>query len=153
LEEHYLLFSSLSIVNMSGDEADGPEGRLKSVYVIIEAEWQSEDIKIFFRTLDKRYIEDWMQGLRNRGGRGPRLRVEKDDAEVMDSEAPKRLWRNCYSDKWLASKPAWFVRDLEIIDEDYDFRIDFSKGTVPLQEAKEVHDVFMKNAGIDNPEE
>ncbi|TFK79510.1 hypothetical protein K466DRAFT_505415, partial [Polyporus arcularius HHB13444] len=148
LEEHYLLFSKLLIVHMSGDEADGPEGRLASLYIIIEAEWQSEAIKIFFRTLDRRYIEDWVRGQRNRGGRGPRRRIAKDGAEVMDTDAPKGLWRNCYSDAWLALQPPYTVRDLEIINEDYDFTLDFAKGTVPMEQAKELHDVFMKTADV-----
>lgn len=138
---------------MSGDEADGPKGRLTSTYIIIEAKWQSDDMKEFLRQLDQRYVDDWVKGLRNRGGRGPRQRVARAGAEVMDSDAPKGLWRNCYNDAWLQSKPAWFVADLEIIDADYDFNIDFCRGTVSLEQAKEVHDVFMKAAGIDADDE
>ena len=75
LDEHYLLFSKLRVVHMSGDEAESEEARRKGVYVIIEAEWQSEDFKIFVRSLDQRYLNDWDKGVGNRKrGRPPRQR-------------------------------------------------------------------------------
>ncbi|RPD78150.1 hypothetical protein L226DRAFT_520587 [Lentinus tigrinus ALCF2SS1-7] len=133
LEEYYLLFSKLVVIHLSGDEADGPEGWLTLKYIIIEAAWQSKLIKTFFRTLDWRYIEDWMNSLQNHGGRGPRTCITKDGAEVVDSEAPVGLWHNCNSNDWLATKLS-------------------CKGCAALEEAKEVHDAMLKAAGIDDIE-
>lgn len=125
MREHAVLFSKLQPVHMSGDEAPSTEAERSNLYFIIEAEWQSEELKNFFRQLDEIYIQDWKNqtGNRKRGGRGPRRRIAKVTSKVVDSVAPIGLWQNCYHPAWL-KKQSFLVRaSLEIVPQDYKFTI------------------------------
>uniref|UniRef100_A0A5K1JYU2 Thiol-transferase Tc52 n=1 Tax=Ganoderma boninense TaxID=34458 RepID=A0A5K1JYU2_9APHY len=140
LLEHVLMFTKLAPVHMSGDEAESEEARRKGMYVIIEAEWQSKDFKNFVRSLDERYLDDWDKGVGNRKrGRPPRQRYTAvSKPYVVDSVAPVGLWRNCYDLTWLHKQPAWIIRELDIIDEDYNFTINWPNATISEQKANEL---------------
>ena len=131
LFEHVLIFTKLAPVHMSGDEAESEEARRKGIYVIIEAEWQSEDFKTFVRSLNQRYLEDWDKQVgRRKRGRPPRQRYTSASKPlVVDSVAPVGLWRNCYDLTWLGKQPQWIIRELDIINQDYDFTINWPETT------------------------
>ncbi len=44
---------------MSGDETDGGKKCHWPVFTIIDAWWQSDELKAFFRGLNRHYIHDW----------------------------------------------------------------------------------------------
>ncbi|KAI1785296.1 hypothetical protein LXA43DRAFT_900055 [Ganoderma leucocontextum] len=141
LFEHVRLFTKLDPVHMSSDEAESAEARRKGLYAIIEAEWQSEDFKTFVRSLNQCYLDDWDKGVGKRKcGHPPRQRyVSASNPSIVDSVAPVGLWRNCYDLTWLRKQPEWIVRDLAIINEDYNFTIQWPKTvTVSEQEANEL---------------
>lgn len=136
---------------MSGDEAEDDEAERAGIYTIVEAEWQSDPLKTFLRALDTQYIKGWSTcvGDRGHGGKRPRRRIAKvSDAKVVDSVAPIGLWRNCYNAAWVERQDAWFIRDLCIVDRDYDFSLDFSKGPTSGEVAKEMQKTFMQVAGM-----
>ncbi|KAI0350457.1 hypothetical protein OH77DRAFT_1068694 [Trametes cingulata] len=111
--------------HMSGDETDGDEKSHPPVFRIVEARWQSLELKSFLRCLDRLYREHWAApiGERATSGNPPRDRREHPDARVEDGVAPTGLCRNCYDRSWLESlKP--HVRDsLHMINSDYDFSL------------------------------
>ncbi|KAI0715889.1 hypothetical protein C8T65DRAFT_572658, partial [Cerioporus squamosus] len=120
--QHRALFRLLEAANMSGDETDGPEKTHPPRWRIKIAKWQSRELRNFLWSLDRMYREDWAR--RRSGGNPPRERVLQDgEDEDEDGIAPVGLWRNCYDRDWLQAQPAHIVRELEIIDEDYDFSL------------------------------
>ncbi|KAI0654539.1 hypothetical protein C8Q70DRAFT_925541 [Cubamyces menziesii] len=124
LERHSVLFDKLSPQNMSGDETDGPSRKLPMAYRIIEASWQSDALKTFFRALDVKYRRDWEKpkGLqRAKGGNAPRTRITRADGRIEVGYAPCGLWRNCYNEEWLRSLASYQKRALQIVNSDYDF--------------------------------
>ncbi|KAI0655860.1 hypothetical protein C8Q70DRAFT_896200, partial [Cubamyces menziesii] len=124
LERHSVLFERLSPQNMSGDETDGPQRKLPMAYRIVEARWQSDALKTFFRALDAKYRRDWEKpkGLqRAKGGNPPRTRIARVNGRVEDGYAPRGLWRNCYNADWLRQLASYQRRALQVVDADYDF--------------------------------
>lgn len=122
---HKTLFSKLRPMHMSGDETDGPAKTHPPTFRIVEARWQSLELKTFLRMLDALYREIWAKPIGNRAtsGNPPRHRVERRDGRSEDSVAPVRLWRNCYDAAWLKSLRPHVRNSLEIIDSDYNFAI------------------------------
>ena len=108
---------------MSGDETDG-EKTPDSNYRIIVSKWQSQELRNFLWTIDARYRHDWEHPTHRRamGGNRPRTRVLRPGYSE-DGIAPIGLWKNCYDNDWLAEQPPYVVRELEIIDEDYNFSL------------------------------
>lgn len=151
LDEHLVLLSMLSPCHMSGDECGTVADMLCNIWIVIEAEWQSEELKAFLRKLDilwrafrvktgDAYIADGMpneassssaipqQNLSCLGqGKGPRTRVVRESSCVVDSKAPAGLWSNCYNPKWLAKKRPHFIKGLCIKKERYNFALDMNK--------------------------
>ena len=119
-QQHRALFRLLEACNMSGDETDGAEKTHPPRWRIIIAKWQSRELRNFLWTLDRMYREDWAR--RRSGGNPPRERVLRDGYE-QEGVAPSGLWRNCYDKDWLATQPDYIVRELEIIDKDYNFTL------------------------------
>ncbi|RDX40492.1 hypothetical protein OH76DRAFT_1302713, partial [Lentinus brumalis] len=119
-KQHRQLFRLLTPASMSGDETDGPEKKHPPVWRIIIAKWQSQALRNFLWALDRMYREDWAK--RRVGGNPPRVRVQREGTEE-DGIPPIGLWKNCFDDAWLAKQPDYYVRDLEIVDEDYDFKL------------------------------
>ncbi|KAI1781560.1 hypothetical protein LXA43DRAFT_908450, partial [Ganoderma leucocontextum] len=131
-EMHRLILKLLQPCHMSGDDTDyesGEEARGRRVkkhppqFRIRVSNWQSLELRNFLWTLDSYYRQDWGDtSLRPAmGGSAPRTRI-LDDTISEDGVAPIALWRNCYDEDWLAAQLPHIVRDLEIVDEDYDFR-------------------------------
>lgn len=135
------MFAKLDIVHMSGDEAESVEGRRSGTYIIIEAAWQSEEMKLFLRALDERYFLDWADA-HKQGGRGPRKRIAKPDGRVVNSEAPVGLWINCYDPAWLRKQPPWVVRELYIINQPYKFDLQFTAQT-SMEEVENIRSRLM----------
>lgn len=110
---------------MSADETAGEEKAHPPVYDIVEARWQSLELKTFLRALDRMYREDWASpiGERASSGSAPRVRRESLDPRVEDGIAPIGLWRNCYDAEWLASLQPHEIEHLDILDKDYDFSL------------------------------
>lgn len=124
-KQHRGLFRLLQAANMSADETDGPPGTEKPHpprWRIVIARWQSRELQDFLWALDRMYREDW--GRRRTGGNPPRHRLLPDgEGRQEDGIAPVGLWRNCYNKAWLEKQPPHIVRELEIVDEDYDFKL------------------------------
>ncbi|CDO75812.1 hypothetical protein BN946_scf184951.g10 [Trametes cinnabarina] len=120
LSRHAVLLDKLLPQHMSGDETDDPKSAHKR-YRIVEAQWQSAALKDFLRHLDKMYLEHCVT--RGGGGSRPRERIHSSDPKVADSPAPDGLWRNCYDNAWLASRPAHQIRRMRIVNSDYDFSV------------------------------
>ncbi|KAI1786031.1 hypothetical protein LXA43DRAFT_898713, partial [Ganoderma leucocontextum] len=128
--KHRLLLKLLQPCHMSADETDyeseeGDDGRVKKhppQFRIKISNWQSLELRNFLWTLDIYYRQDWGNTSlrRSLGGNPPRTRVV-DDQNSEDGVAPIGLWRNCYDEDWLDAQLPHIVRDLEIVDEDYDF--------------------------------
>ena len=106
---------------MSADETDG-ERTTDTKYRIILARWQSRELRDFLWTLDAYYRQDWAHPPHTRaiGGNRPRQRILRA-GYAEDGIAPIGLWRNCYDQHWLESQLSHVIRELEIVDEDYDF--------------------------------
>ncbi|KAI0710494.1 hypothetical protein C8Q76DRAFT_623967, partial [Earliella scabrosa] len=119
--KHQLLFRLLEPVNMSGDEREGPKTAFPHIYRIIVSSWQSQELRNFLWALDTMYRQDF--GTRGLGGNPPRQRVLREGTEEEDGVAPIGLWRNCYNPAWLKKQPPHIIRELEIVDEDYDFSL------------------------------
>ena len=130
MDHHLALFANIEAAHLSGDEAalgnDAKQAQYNLFY-IVEAAWQSRDFRTFVRKLDRWYIYHSRPkvGDRQRGGNRPRIREElpKGKARVVDSIAPRGLWRNCYDSHWLATLKNTDREDLGMIDEDYDFTL------------------------------
>ncbi|KAI0686178.1 hypothetical protein C8Q76DRAFT_636259, partial [Earliella scabrosa] len=130
LFKHKILFDRLRPGHMSGDEAvtmgtGDDRQQHPRVYHIVELAWQSEEFKTFVRTLDEWNIENFRikVGRKLSGGNSPRERIALAKPRVIDSPAPKGLWRNCYSPTWLAALKPHVREQLQIIDKDYDFSL------------------------------
>ncbi|RDX51288.1 hypothetical protein OH76DRAFT_1347265, partial [Lentinus brumalis] len=144
LVQHKALFEKLKPRHMSGDE---PEFEVSNderqahprVFFITDAFWQSGPLVTLFRSLDAWNVQDWRQSIGDNlpGGNPPRKRVELANPKVVNSPAPKGLWRNCYNDAWLATLKKHEIRKLRIINKDYDFKLpDWSKATQPVEESE-----------------
>ncbi|RDX43278.1 hypothetical protein OH76DRAFT_1322818, partial [Lentinus brumalis] len=107
------------------DHSDQERQTHPKTFFIVEAFWQSDELKVFLRLLDTWHLWDWRQSIGDRlpGGNPPRKRVELAEPRVANSAAPKGLWKNCYNDAWLDTLKPHVRRQLGIIDEDYDFRL------------------------------
>ena len=125
LDQHKTLFAKLSPIHMSGDETDGPVKSIPPTFRIVNAEWQSTELKVFMRTLDALYRERWAKptGDRATPGNPPRFRVERPDGRTVDGVAPVGLWRNCYNLAWLKSLRPHVRQSLNIIPSDYNFSL------------------------------
>lgn len=125
LFQHKRLLRKFRPVHMSGDETDGPKKLHHPVFRIVEARWQSLELKLFLRILDRLYREHWAEpiGERATSGNPPRERREAPDAKVVDGVAPIGLWRNCYDRDWLNSLKPHVRASLQVIDDDYDFSL------------------------------
>ncbi|RPD52091.1 hypothetical protein L227DRAFT_515363, partial [Lentinus tigrinus ALCF2SS1-6] len=148
LVRHKILFEKLKPSHMSGDEPqfDSEDGEWQTyprTFFIVEAAWQSKLLKDFLRTLDQWHIEDWRQSIGDRlpGGSPPRIRIARANPKVRQSAAPKGLWKNCYDRKWFAKLKPHKQRELEVIDQDYDFRL--PDWTMP-EDLKDGGDVLME---------
>ncbi|KAI1783090.1 hypothetical protein LXA43DRAFT_904308, partial [Ganoderma leucocontextum] len=119
---HVRFFKLLEPVNMSGDETDGDAKTHPPKWRILLARWQSSELKNFLWEIDRMYREDWGHPPHKRatGGNPPRDRVHRPDC-YEEGIAPMGLWRNCYDETWLKAQAPHFVRELEIVDEDYNF--------------------------------
>ncbi|KAI0648748.1 hypothetical protein C8Q79DRAFT_896468, partial [Trametes meyenii] len=127
LDEHAELLGLLEPRHMSGDESVTARDRLHGVWLIVEAEWQSEEMKDFLRKLDTLYrvyfLKKTTHGEGDGRGHGPRERIATSNSRIVDSEAPEGLWRNCYSKAWLDKQRPHFVKDLNVREEQYDFSL------------------------------
>ncbi|KAI0644320.1 hypothetical protein C8Q79DRAFT_913717 [Trametes meyenii] len=124
LAKHLPLFTLLEPANMSADETDGPEKKHPSVFRIIIASWQSQELRNFLWALDAMYREDWARPRTSRRtpGNEPRVRVLPPIGTPQEhGVAPIGLPRNCYDRKWLSSLTPHARRELEVQDLDYDF--------------------------------
>lgn len=122
LKKHFILFSKLEPVHMSGDESDGPRC-LPQNYSIVNALWQSDELKLFLRNIDALYKDKWAHpiGKRATSGNLPRMRIEHPNARCENTPAPIGLWRNCYNANWLRDLPQYAQNDLRVIETDYSF--------------------------------
>ncbi|KAI0737796.1 hypothetical protein C8Q80DRAFT_1114763, partial [Daedaleopsis nitida] len=125
LHQHKRLFSILRPIHMSGDETDGPVKEHPPRFRIVEARWQSLELKTFLRAIDALYRDDWAKpvGCRATSDNAPRHRVEHSDARIEDGVAPIGLWRNCYDQAWLRSLRPHVRESLKIINTDYIFSL------------------------------
>ncbi|KAJ2981474.1 hypothetical protein NUW54_g10870 [Trametes sanguinea] len=108
---HLELFAKLKPEFMSGDETDRDDDGRKlhpPSFTIVEPEWASIEYQ---PTVDGDY----------KGGNGPRVRNFK--GKMVDSPAPKGLWRNCYNQAWVSKLKPHQLRSLSIVEEDYDFAL------------------------------
>lgn len=119
---------------MSGDEevvtenSNGTKTRKQAhprKYHIVDATWQSREFAKCSRTLDQWNIQDWEQSVGGRlpRGSGPRERIALANPCVVNSAAPRGLWRNCYSKKWLKKQKPYACKQMKIINEDFDFSL------------------------------
>ena len=122
MRRHHLLFEMLLAQNMSADETDSSCRRAPKVFIIVRARWQSQAFMTFCWTLDDMYLEH--RATKTVGGNPPRRRIDKPNSRVEDGIAPIGLWRNCYDPEWLGRLPRYRLRELQIIDSDFDFSFD-----------------------------
>ncbi|KAI9062813.1 hypothetical protein FKP32DRAFT_1573509, partial [Trametes sanguinea] len=121
------LFARLRAEHMSGDETDRDEEHKKlhpPSYTVLEATWQSKKHKSFMRKLEEWHNEDWKNPTIDgdyKGGNGPRLRNRTGKA--INAPAPTGLWRNCYSKRWIAKLKPHQLQALEMVDEEYDYKL------------------------------
>ncbi|KAI9061952.1 hypothetical protein FKP32DRAFT_1554193, partial [Trametes sanguinea] len=124
---HLELFAKLKPEFMSGDETDRDENRKKihpPSFTVVEPEWASFEYRRFVRKIDAWRYHDWKNPTVDgdyKGGNGPRVRKFK--GEMVNSPAPKGLWRNCYNQAWVSKLKPHQLRSLSIVDEDYDFTL------------------------------
>ncbi|RDX40004.1 hypothetical protein OH76DRAFT_1366880, partial [Lentinus brumalis] len=125
LDQHKILFARLRPIHMSGDETDGPVKTHPVTFRIVEARWQSLELKTFLRILDALYRAVWAKpvGTRATSGNQPRVRVERVDGRTEDGVAPIGLWKNCYDDVWLASLRPHVRASLNIVQSNYKFNV------------------------------
>ena len=118
------LFSKLSPVHMSDDETDGEKVH-PAVWRVIEADWMSQEFKIFLQTLDTLYRKDWANpiGKRRTPGNDPRVRRRSSSFRKKSSVAPAGLHRNCYDVVWLAKLSQPEFNDLHLIEGVWDLSI------------------------------
>ena len=107
---------------MDGDETDGEMRTHPPVFRILPANWQSAEFRNFLWEIDRMYREDWAAPVTNQatGGNPPRQRVLREGSSE-DGVAPSGLWRNCYDREWLSIQASHIIRELEVVDADYDF--------------------------------
>ncbi|RDX44262.1 hypothetical protein OH76DRAFT_1359904 [Lentinus brumalis] len=144
LDQHKALLDKMKPRHMSGDE---PEFEVSNdervthprIFFIIDAFWQSGPLVKLLRSLDAWNVQDYCQSIGDNlpGGNPPRKRVELATPKVVNSRAPKGLWRNCYNDAWLDTLKPHEIRKLCIINKDYDFKLpDWSKATCSKEESE-----------------
>ena len=109
---------------MSDDETDG-EKKHPPVWRVVEAEWMSQELKIFFQRLDDMYRNDWEKpiGKRRTPGNPPRVRNRTPDGRKKASVAPVGLHRNCYDAAWLANLSQPDFEELSVIEGIWDLTI------------------------------
>ncbi|KAJ8580928.1 hypothetical protein M405DRAFT_752613 [Rhizopogon salebrosus TDB-379] len=121
LRRHLALLNHLMRSAMSGDETDamGPP----KVFRIIEQEWQSNEFRTFMRTLDSIYQAEWANphGRHCVPGNAPWTRAVRGKTEA--GHAPRGLPRNCYDQEWYDNLRPFQQRQLERLEEDFDFGI------------------------------
>ncbi len=124
------LFDKMKPCHMSGDEAeidadDNDRQMHPRVFYIVDAFWQSKEFKTGVRVLDGWNVEDWRQCVGDTlpGGNAPRRRIGLAEPRVVNSKAPKGLWKNCYNKKWLRTLKPHVRRKLRIINADFDFSL------------------------------
>ncbi|KAI9069634.1 hypothetical protein FKP32DRAFT_1529136, partial [Trametes sanguinea] len=121
------LFAHLRAEHMSGDETDRDEDQKKlhpPSYTVTEAEWQSKKHRRLMRKLEEWHNDDWQNPTIDgdyKGGNGPRLR--NYSGKTVNVPAPKGLWRNCYSKRWIATLKPHQLKALGIVDTEYDFTL------------------------------
>ena len=110
---------------MSDDETDGDEKKHPAVWRIVEADWMSQELKIFFQTLDDMYRKDWEApiGKRRTPGNAPRTRVRRAGGRTKNSVAPIGLHKNCYDAAWLAGLSQPDLNDLHVVEGVWDLSI------------------------------
>lgn len=64
-------------------------------------------------------------GASRKPGALARDRVELAQPKVVNTAAPKGLWRNCYDEAWLSGLKLPSLRTLEVREGDYDFSLDY----------------------------
>ncbi|KAG1863103.1 hypothetical protein F4604DRAFT_1587163 [Suillus subluteus] len=118
---HLSLLNSLSRSAMSGDEMDsmGPP----KVFRIINQEWQSKEFHTFMQTLDSIYRVEWANphGRCCVPGNAPQTQVVRGKCKA--GHAPKGLPCNCYDADWYESLWPFQQRQVQWLEEDYDFAI------------------------------
>ncbi|KAI0055232.1 hypothetical protein BV25DRAFT_1815909, partial [Artomyces pyxidatus] len=126
LEHHAKgVMAKLTRQAMSGDETDpetpGPPKGFRSRPI----DWRSDALVNFLHTLDDIYRANWRSpvGKRATGGNPPRLRFHTGNLDPVQGIAPPGLERNFYNPAFIASLRSWQLRDLQIVDKDYDFSI------------------------------
>ncbi|KAI0328920.1 hypothetical protein GY45DRAFT_1253908 [Cubamyces sp. BRFM 1775] len=121
------MFAILDAANMSTDETDSSVKKHSPVFCIVVASWQSQALKNFLWALDAMYCAEWEKPCHRHAmaGNAPRVRILPLDSEGSSEVgvAPVGLPRNFYDVDWLASLPEYARRDLETMDEDYDFSL------------------------------
>ncbi|EIW57906.1 uncharacterized protein TRAVEDRAFT_126313, partial [Trametes versicolor FP-101664 SS1] len=125
LNQHAALLKQLKPRNMSGDETDGPSKTHLPTWSIVISDWQSLPLRTMLWRIDEMGIEDWLhpKGTRATQGNPPRLRILRDGGKTEDGNAPSGLHRNCYNPAWLDTLCPHQLRNLQMIDTDYDFSI------------------------------
>ncbi|KAI0055836.1 hypothetical protein BV25DRAFT_1815066, partial [Artomyces pyxidatus] len=121
------ILSVLKRQDMSADETDpeNPTGKkAPKTFRSIPLEWRSPAFVAFLHKLDDIYRDNWRHPTDKRAtsGNPPRHRVHPN-INFQEGIPHSGLPRNCYHPEFLASLRPWQLRNLDIIDEDYDFAI------------------------------
>ena len=113
------LLLNMDAANMSEDERVEPLHA--PIYECYYPEWQSEQLRTCFESLDELYRADWGAG--NKAGNPPRTRYPNEDGTTISTPAPKGLPRNCYNAAWLATLSDYRVEQYNIQDVDIDLSV------------------------------
>lgn len=124
LNEHLKLFENMENAHMSDDEPDedhNGDRSFPSRFHSYRPDWRSAELGTFLHTIDTHTPVLWgrPKGRRATPGNPPRQRYEMENM-VRPGEVPVGLWKNCYDAAWLSRQRPHIVRNLEIIDSDYD---------------------------------
>ena len=123
LAHHANLLEAIGVQGMSSDESD--YGGREVVYGRILPEWRSQELQDFLWRLDD--VQDEVSkrpvGNRRHGPQRGRRRLRTNLKINKASTAPPNLPRNCYRPSWLKVLRTYQLRQLNIVDDNYDFSI------------------------------
>ncbi|KAG8928461.1 hypothetical protein FRC02_006888 [Tulasnella sp. 418] len=117
LRKYVPLLNELQSAGMSSDEGENDEDG-NWIYRISSKPWRSAELEGALQLLSLIYT----YSLIDIGSRGSRVRYR--DPNIISARQPvKKLWKNCYSPKWLSAQSDFAIERLCARDEDFDFSI------------------------------
>lgn len=131
IQRHAVLLNKLRPPHVEPDEPAGfridDSGKQHRVFNMIRPAWQSDVFWKFMKDLDERksQADNEAIGASRKSGALARERVELAEPKVVNTAAPKGLWKNCYDEAWLAKLTLPSRRTLQVLEENYDFNLEY----------------------------